>query len=30
MLLVATDAWAQELPKSELQLRSYEALKLMD
>jgi hypothetical protein len=30
MLLVATNAWAQESPKSELRLRSYEGLKLID
>jgi hypothetical protein len=30
MLLIATNTWAQESPKSELQLRSYEGLKLMD
>jgi hypothetical protein len=26
----ATNAWAQESPKSELRLRSYEDLKLID
>jgi hypothetical protein len=30
MLLVATNASAQESPKSELQLRSYDGLKLID
>jgi hypothetical protein len=30
MLLIATNAWAQESPKSELRLRNYKGLKLMD
>jgi hypothetical protein len=30
MLLVAMNAWAQESPKSELRLRSYDGLKLID
>jgi hypothetical protein len=30
ILLIATNAWAQESPKSELRLRSYESLKLID
>jgi hypothetical protein len=30
MPLVATNMWAQESPKSELRLRSYEGLKLID
>jgi hypothetical protein len=30
ILLVATNVWAQESPKSELRLRSYERLKLID
>jgi hypothetical protein len=30
MLLIATNVWVQESPKLELQLRSYEGLKLID
>jgi hypothetical protein len=30
MVLVATNVGAQESPKSELRLRSYEGLKLID
>jgi hypothetical protein len=30
MLLIATNAWAQESAKSELQFESYEGLKLID
>jgi hypothetical protein len=30
MLLGAMNMWAQESPKSELQLRRYEGLKLID
>ncbi len=30
MLLVATNAWAQESPKSELRFESYEGFKLID
>jgi hypothetical protein len=30
ILLVATNAWAKESPKSELRLKSYDGLKLID
>jgi hypothetical protein len=30
MLIVTMNTWAQESPKSELRLRSYEGLKLID
>jgi hypothetical protein len=30
MLLIATNVWAQESLESELQLKSYEGLKLID
>jgi hypothetical protein len=30
VLLIATNAWVQESPKSELRLRSYEGFKLID
>jgi hypothetical protein len=30
MLLIAMNMWVQESSKSELQLRSYEGLKLID
>jgi hypothetical protein len=30
ILLIATNAWVQESPKSGLRLRSYEGLKLID
>jgi hypothetical protein len=30
MLLIATNEWVQESPKSKLRLSSYEGLKLVD
>jgi hypothetical protein len=30
ILLIAMNAWVQESPKSELRLRSYQRLKLID
>jgi hypothetical protein len=30
ILLITVNAWAQELLESELRLKSYEALKLID
>jgi hypothetical protein len=30
VLLIATNAWAQESPKSELLLRSYKGFELID
>jgi hypothetical protein len=30
MLLIATNVWAQESPKSELRFKNYEGFKLID
>jgi hypothetical protein len=30
MLLIATNVWEKESPKSELQFKSYEGFKLID